>query len=371
MFKQAGISLISASLLLAGCGGGSSSTSDSGLTYDGPTAAVVISSTTEADTLAGTIMSMETDSSSLLGDATSLAMGVSVSSDASGSIDLDSIGDITRRLSKRVIAIEPSPTMLAGVTQTSTDQCDPYNSSVGSVTATVTLSNYNDVDGWTPTNGDSFSMRFSNCFMLDLAQSAPVDPNVGELLNGSMSLVFTDVSLFNPAAINPAFSASYSFSNISALSTGTGDKDWLHGGFTASFSGDGTTTPLQFTFSGSSLIVQHLSGGITESAQLSSFSFVDIAGTDNSFSFDHDYTIASTEIGGSVTVDTVSAFVIPDIYIYTYPNSGQIIVTGANNAKVSLTAQANGVDVLLDYDLDGDGTYETVNVQTTWFALQQ
>ncbi len=354
MYKQAAISILSSTLLLAGCGGGggSSSSTSNDLTYDGPTAAVTISSLTEADTLAGTIIAMETDSSSLLGDATSLAMGVSVSSDASGSMDLDSIGDITRKLSTRAIAIEPGPMMLAGVTQTSTDTCDPYNGSVGSVTATVTLSNYNDIDGWTPTNGDSFSMRFSNCFMYDPGQ---YDLSIGELLNGSMSLVFTDVSLFDPAAINPAFSARFSFSNISAVDTSTGDKDWLHGGFTASFSGDGINTAQQFSFSGNSLIVQQLSGGITESAQLSSFSFVDTLALNGDFTFDHDYTIASTEIGGSVTVNMNPSFNV--LYGDTYPSSGTVVMEGAGGAKIRLTA-IDSTQAYIEYDLDGIAGYE-------------
>ena len=77
-------------------------------------------------------------------------------------------------------------------------------------------------------------------------------------------------------------------------------------------------------------------------------------------------TYASTSMGGSVTIQTVTPFVtnLGDLY----PSSGQMVATGSNGSKCRLTA-LNNVDVLLEVDADGVGGYETT-INTTWAALE-
>ncbi len=359
MLKQAGISLISASLLLAGCGGGSSSTSDNGLTYDGPTAAVVISDQTTADGVAGTVIGMESDGSTTFSDATGIIMGVSTNADSNSTVNLSELGNMAKSFANRAFNNDGGlNNLLAGVTNTQTKQCATYNGSTGSATITLDLT-LDQNDNWVPTIGDSFSMTFSSCYD-DLSQ---------ELVNGNVSMTLSAISTLDPVTGDPTeFAASFVFSNLKATDTTTSDYSWLEGGFTAGFSsGDGVTTSMVFSVSGNSMIVEDKTAGVTQKVRLTNFSFVDKLGVDGSFIIDHDYTVACTQLGGSVTVAMDPAFIIDAGA--NNPSSGVVVVTGANDAKIRLTAQSDATNVFIEYDIvPVDGIYEA-SATVTWDSL--
>lgn len=80
-----------------------------------------------------------------------------------------------------------------------------------------------------------------------------------------------------------------------------------------------------------------------------------------------DGTFASTALGGSVTVTTLSPFVLRDVDLYPY--TGSIQCTGAAGSALTMTA-VDETFVQLAVDVDGDGTPE-VTVNTTWDALEE
>jgi hypothetical protein len=345
MLKQAGIGLISASLLLAGCGGGIGGGTAS-LDYHGATTDVAITTTAEADAIAGFAASQATSGD--LSDATA-AIPIGVSIAITGSNDQSARLHILSELAKRYadIALNTAPSstnLLAGITY-APESCTGGGTTTLSVTVT---------DPDVHTVGDTFSIAFSNCI------------EGSEKTNGTVTLVlqgFTDQTL-------AAFSASFAFDNLKATNTLSGDYAWINGGFTAGFSGNGSTTPFVATLSGTSLVVEEQTGGEIEQHRLTSFSFVDTLSIDSYLSFDHDFTIASTRIGGTITVATVTPFIIDynGSSYDDYPSSGQLLITGANNAKVRLTV-LDSTQVYVQYDIVPiDGVYEA-DATVLWSAL--
>ena len=75
-------------------------------------------------------------------------------------------------------------------------------------------------------------------------------------------------------------------------------------------------------------------------------------------------TLDSTRIGGVVDYSTPVTFSGVDT---GYPTAGVLLIEGQNSAA-RLVAQANGVDVVIEIDADGDGTFEGSTV-TTWDEL--
>lgn len=349
MFKQTRIALLGIVVLLVGCGGGGGGSSSPNLSYDGPTGAVLINGS-NADAIAGYAASQAT-SGELTSATSNIPLGLSGPA-AAGSGPQPSVHPLSE-LAKKYAAMALdrntySANLLPGVTESQSQDC----SGGGTVTLTVTYADPNQ-----PSVGDRVSIIFINCV------------EGSDRSNGTVTVVLKDVTV-NPDQTLGDFAADFTFSNLKITDLATGDYAWLNGGFTAGFTGDGQTTPLVFSLSGSSLVVEEKTGAVTEQALLSNFSFVDTVHLNGDLSYDHDFTIASTEIGGSVTVVTENPFTIyaPD----SYPTVGQLVVTGANNASVKLTAVDN-TSVTIEYDLDGNGTYgdgtDPIQKTVAWSAL--
>ncbi len=127
---------------------------------------------------------------------------------------------------------------------------------------------------------------------------------------------------------------------------------------------DTRTLPVSVaTMSGSTFTVS--SNSSTET--LSNFS---TSVTENASMFPSSYTtdamgtITSTQFDGSVTYDTPVPF---ESIGEAYPYTGEMLVTGANNATLRLIA-LDEVNVRIEADYDGDGAVDET-IDTTWDAL--
>jgi hypothetical protein len=342
MNKQTIITLFATALLLAGCGGGSGGSS--GPSYSGPTGAVSVTNTTEANTVAGFTASWAT--SSLMSDvASGYATPAFGSTDATSlSLDLNSLGVLSSRVANLAFKSGIATTaQAAGVTGSETYDC------ATSGTYTLYGSVANASNPFTQA-GDLYKITFNNCLAYDT------------LTTGSIQFVI------NSYTDSYNYSADYTFSSFKEVYTFAGsDYFMLHGGFSVALSDNGIDKVYSMT--GSSLLMEGLTTSISpnvEQASYTNFSFVDTyyigAGA---FGADHDFTVASTALGGSLTVNTVTEFYMPSVG--SAPTSGQLEIT-AGSATLTLTAQLNGTDVNVVYDYESDGTPEYDQI-VAWTSL--
>lgn len=87
----------------------------------------------------------------------------------------------------------------------------------------------------------------------------------------------------------------------------------------------------------------------------------------------NNYTIAATGTVSDAALNGTMSFSSSTVLAGNFnnnpdnPTSGVLLVTGANNSKLRVTALDN-TNVQLAVDADGDGTYETTST-TTWAAI--
>lgn len=85
---------------------------------------------------------------------------------------------------------------------------------------------------------------------------------------------------------------------------------------------------------------------------------------------DNDFTFSSSAIGGSVTFETVTPFVLSDIA--TYPNSGVMKIYGANSSCLQVTVlgseEFTGDQIQFERSADDCATYDST-LLTNWAAL--
>jgi hypothetical protein len=120
------------------------------------------------------------------------------------------------------------------------------------------------------------------------------------------------------------------------------------------------------TLSGNSVTISE--GGQTET--LSSYNYV-LTGNDSSgdYSIDIAGTINSTILGGSVTFITDQPFTGNDFIGTGDPTEGVLLMTSDfDGSQARLTAQPDGINVMIEVDADGDGVFEDT-VMTTWADL--
>lgn len=355
-----GLVLVSA-LGLAACGSDDDSTpaTSSGPDYTGPTTAVQLSSKVAADD-AATAVAGQTVTGDMSASETSDVLAFQKAGASTG-LRNDLVGRVVGLVNRALDAEANSTAIpaLAGVTQSQTIACGP-DASYGTMTLSITYS----VQG-TLSSGDSISMAFSNC-------------NDGfETTNGSMSITFTTVGSYDGTVSGDmdGVAVTLSANQFKWTDNASGAYELVHGGLTLAIADtDALGTSTEFSLSGTSLYSADGDGaGNNYEHLLTNFDFIDIR--DNStgdLTISYDFTFASTEIDGSVTVDTSATTPFLLYYLDMYPTEGIVTVTGANNASVRLTTIDNA-NVLLEYDLDGDGVYgngtDPAPYNTTWSAL--
>lgn len=193
--------------------------------------------------------------------------------------------------------------------------------------------------------GTSIAITFNNC-----------SDTPGDVLNGTMLLT-------NVVWSATSFSAS---SSIDLVIASTGNPTARFVG-TYNFATTDTTTESSVVMTSTSYSII-IGSNVTT---ISNFSFTEsyTIATDL-YSSTSNYTLASTELGGSVTVTTIDPMQQRGIRLY--PFAGQFIVTGANNSKIRVTILGDethaGDDVQIDLDENGDNTYERT-ILRDWSAL--
>lgn len=196
--------------------------------------------------------------------------------------------------------------------------------------------------------GDTLSAVFDNC------------SESGSLISGRFDMT-----------INAAFDGTPPFNlDVSVTMTGfsVSDPD-------VNFSSDGDMR-LVLTEDGAGNFEAAISGNsltVSESGDtftLSSYNYV-LTGNDSSgdYSIDIAGTIDSTIVGGSVTFVTVQPFTGNDFIGTGDPTQGVLLMTSNFDSSQSrLTAQPDGINVMIEVDADGDGVFEST-VMTTWDNL--
>jgi hypothetical protein len=241
--------------------------------------------------------------------------------------------------------------LVESLSQMAQDFTGVFEGSAQSIPCDSGTVNVNIVDNLTQGQmdaGDSVSFNYSACTFDDL------------VLNGAMSMTCQEASGAAPGAFS--YTVTVSYSNLTAASDGVTVS--VNGGFTlTASSSDGVSVAT--TVSGTYLSAFASGAGQSFSGSLSNFSmqssYDDATGD---FSRSINAVVASSELGGSVTYETILPFTgnEPD-----YPDAGQLVVTGANGGSVTLTA-LNDTTVEIAIDLDGN-TVPDITFQTQWAEI--
>ncbi len=200
----------------------------------------------------------------------------------------------------------------------------------------------------TLTAGDFFNVDWNNC-----------DDGQGQVIDG---LIVYSITSYEVDATTGGSLLGITLT-LTAFQV-TAGADFYSADGDVSFTLDSRTPPISVaTMSGSTFTVS--SNGSTET--LSNFS---ATVTENAGMFPSGYTtvamgtVTSTQFDGSVTYDTPVPF---QSIGEAYPYTGELLITGANNATLRLIA-LDEVSVRIEADYDGDGAVDET-IDTTWDAL--
>ncbi|MGI9295054.1 MAG: hypothetical protein ACR2PS_13825 [Pseudomonadales bacterium] len=202
-------------------------------------------------------------------------------------------------------------------------------------------------DPETPTAGDTLTIELNNC------------ADISGQVNGQLSMRFNSIS-GDPLGETFSFDVTLTMVNFSVTQSGvtsSGDGDMRLAFRTLS------ETEIEASLTGTSLTLT--GGGATST--LSNFSIVETLNeATGASSTDSSGTLASTEIGGSLSFETTVPFqIVGD----DYPFAGTLVITGADGSSLQFIT-LDSVNVQLDIDTDGDGNIDD-SVDTTWAALEQ
>ncbi|MBI3771363.1 MAG: hypothetical protein HY272_01460 [Gammaproteobacteria bacterium] len=184
----------------------------------------------------------------------------------------------------------------------------------------------------------------------------------GVKTNGSVTIAFTSVTGDLTVGGAWSYAAKTTYSNF--VWTEAGENTTMNGAAAITMS---TSDNVLFKFEFSAL-----AGGDTftisdssDTIQLIDFA---ITGTDNDntteYIFALDGKMASVKLGGSVTAKTTAPFMGLGV---NDPSSGVMVLTGANNTKITMTT-IDSTNVRLETDSNGDGIVDDTKT-VTWNSL--
>ena len=322
------LSVLSASLTIAACGGsGDFGDIAGGGGFGGGGTSTTTYAITAANAPTATRASWEAaNGSSSFGSAGGQVVSTGSPGDfAKASPAKRSLGHIANVLQKIPFGPEVSPCLVDGAVTLSGDIADPL----------------------TLTTGDTFKIVFEACDdgfgeVIDGTIDMTVREFTGDLLVGTYQLsidtVTTDLQVFT----------------ASDTITSNGD---------ATVTEDTTRTPfIESGVSGSSMTVDY--NGMSETlSNYSSSQTIDGGLQPLPYTLSAAGTLDSTELDGVIQYSTPVTFAGEGL---DYPSSGSMLVTGLDSAA-RLTA-LDSVNVTIDVDIDGDGTYDET-IETTWAEL--
>ncbi len=321
-----------ATLVIASCGGGGGGSDDTTPTFN-----PVPLTTSNAKPVSAEILdSAETVQGASAGPAILTAVSV----DASGS-DFSFPEFVVQHLSAiQSLGIIPNSTVNGVVFGPDTVTCS------GGGNWTIT---WNDADNDTELSvGDSITLAFSNCVETDVT------------VNGSMTMGITQISAGFTGFPPYILGVSVTLTNLSVVSSSHSASS--NGDMSMLIADDGIGNE-NFDLSGGSLSSTVSGHSVTLTNYLYEFDLNDVTGA---YSISLQGTLASTDIGGSVTYTTLVPFTGIDP---GDPTAGQLHIVGAGGSQAWLTAEGDGINVSIEVDADGDGTAETF-VPTTWTELE-
>ena len=337
-------------LLAAGCGGGGGG---GGI----PTAAVKITTTNATDVA----KSANTSAQGMAKSGAGMAGFVGVVAQSSG--PSRSVLDISLAQFARVRGLQLAPS--GGVVGVISGFPMTYNCATGAAVTsgapnTMTMDIQDKNNNATIDSGDVLVMSFSSC-------------NEGtSTMNGGMTFTMTTLNgalggTGTPSApLKAAFTLS--FNNLSNKDNATGATDMINGDITFSTSDDGTN--IKGTMSGTSLsMTSSVDGAFQMSSYNISFTEADYPTASTPYSFTFNMTTASVVAGGSITITTTTPFTGVGT---GNPIAGVMVITGANNSTLILTALSDGQHVHLVVDDDGAAGPDApvaITPDTTWAAL--
>lgn len=233
-----------------------------------------------------------------------------------------------------------------GVSQSQSVPC----SNGGSLTASVNVANGNG----TISAGDSVSITSNGCV------------EAFGSISGSLSFVIGSLS-GTFASTNYSAAISMNFANFSITSPQL--SALVDGSLNYALAVTGVNARTA-TVSTPSLMVSGTYGGVTRSRSLTNYSATLTRTSDPTYVY-----VTTYVVNGFLTSSSLSSQAIgfntgtPIVTRYTdyYPSSGVLVITGANNSKIRLTALSNLV-VREELDANGDGIYET-STTVNWNTL--
>jgi hypothetical protein len=305
---------------LAACGGGGGDSGGGSGSNPPPASQPVSITSTNADDVAG----VGFQSAIGVVDSSSLATGSSASV-ALAARPKSVLGKFTVGLTRTLLEAQQSP---ASVTSAVTVMSCP---SGGSYTV-------NSAD-----DGSAYTVTYNDCYF---------DPDYR---------VSGTVTVTGIAGDETSFSATVSY-NLTIAVTGEPPLTYS-GGYSFQYTDHGTTVTA--TISGSNLTVSDGTNTITVSNYSFSYSENTQTGVTTTSA---NLTVASSELGGSVTIETLTPF---QTYSYaSYPHAGVMQITGANGSRLRMTVNGNELyapanqQVRLEIDANGDGAYETTTFRS-------
>ena len=323
-----------ATLALSACGGGGSGSDGSNATP--PPASGVLSLTTSNYTVA---TQEALSSADYVTRSTEMLTGAQVASDR---IVLDAV---LAQLQRTGGWFSRAPRLATGVTTVQVEPCS------GGGNITITLNDVNGNDE--PDAGDSARAVATNCIEVGVTINGALNIAITAATGTSSSSVFSiaaTVTLENFRATSPAISASGN-GQISVAMSSTG------------------VNRNSFTLSVTSLTIASTVGSTSSTRSLSNFTINIVttpSGSGSSSSGSINGTLSSTGLGSnSITMATPSPFI--KLSTAAYPSSGQMIITGAANSRVRVTALSS-TTVQMELDADGNGSYET-STNMLWSQL--